>query len=55
MNGQAKFSLWSLVDEGVFEGLTRNGQPITKTYDGSKEALLETALTPNTASEKVPE
>ncbi len=55
MNGQAKFSLWSLVDEGVFEGLTRNGQPITKTYNGSKEALLVTVLTPNVASEKVPE
>ncbi|MDA9127359.1 glycosyl hydrolase family 17 protein, partial [Flavobacteriaceae bacterium] len=40
-DGQAKYALWSLVDEGVFEGLTRDGQTIKKTYDGNKELLSE--------------
>ena len=38
-DGQAKYALWSLVDEGVFEGLIRDGQTIKKTYDGNKELL----------------
>jgi len=36
-----------LVDQGVFEGLTRNGNPITKTYNGDKEELMKDVLTPN--------
>jgi len=46
MDGKAKFPLWSLVDEGVFDGLTRNGQTITKTFDGNKEILLKAVLPP---------
>lgn len=46
LNGQAKYALWEVVDEGVFEGLTRNGQPITKTYDGDKETMMKDVLTP---------
>ena len=40
VDGKAKYVLWDLVDKGVFDGLTRNGNPITKTYNGNKEALL---------------
>jgi exo-beta-1,3-glucanase (GH17 family) len=40
VDGKAKYVLWDLVDQGVFDGLTRNGKPITKTYNGNKEALL---------------
>ena len=40
VDGKAKYVLWDLVDQGVFDGLTRNGEPITKTYNGNKEALL---------------
>jgi exo-beta-1,3-glucanase (GH17 family) len=40
VDGKAKYPLWDLVDQGVFDGLTRNGEPITKTYNGNKEALL---------------
>ena len=40
VDGKAKYALWDLVDKGVFDGLTRNGNPITKTYNGNKEALL---------------
>ncbi len=44
VEGQAKYILWDLVDQGVFDGLTRGGNPITKTYDGNKEALLADVL-----------
>ena len=46
LDGKAKYVLWDLVDQGIFEGLTRNGNPITKTYDGDTEALMEDVLTP---------
>lgn len=41
IDGQAKYALWELVDQGVFDGLTRGGKPISKTYDGDEAALLE--------------
>ena len=44
LDGKAKFALWDLVDKGVFKGLTRNGKPITKTYEGNKDLLLENIL-----------
>ena len=40
IDGKAKYALWDLVDKGVFKGLTRNGNPIVKTYNGSKDSLL---------------
>lgn len=43
-DGMAKYALWDLVDKGVFEGLTRDGNPVTKTYDGNTDLLLETVL-----------
>jgi exo-beta-1,3-glucanase (GH17 family) len=46
IDGKAKYALWELVDQGVFEGLSRDGNPIEKTYNGNKEALLEVVLTP---------
>lgn len=46
LKGQAKYALWDLVDQGVFKGLIRDGNPITKTYDGNKEALMEEVLVP---------
>ena len=30
VNGKAKYALWDLVDNGTFEGLTRNGNPIAE-------------------------
>lgn len=51
LQAQAKFPLWDLVDDGIFEGLTRDGQPITKTYNGDLDALLEDVLVPPTARE----
>jgi exo-beta-1,3-glucanase (GH17 family) len=48
IDGKAKYALWDLVDQGVFKGLTRNGKPITKTYNGSKEELMNDVFVPNT-------
>lgn len=51
LKGEAKFALWDLVDEGIFKGLTRDGKPITKTYGGSKSAMMADVLPPPTKSE----
>ena len=51
VDGQAKYVLWDLVDHGTFEGLTRNGNPITKTYSGDKEELMKEVLVPPTIIE----
>lgn len=39
LQGQAKYALWQLVDKGTFKGLTRDGKPITKTYNGDEKSL----------------
>ncbi|MCL7762621.1 glycosyl hydrolase family 17 [Polaribacter sp. Z014] len=46
--GEAKYALWNLVDKGVFNGLTRDGKSITKTYKGNIDALMKKVLVPNT-------
>ena len=51
VDGKAKYAIWDLVDKGLFEGLTRNGNPITKTYNGDKVALMKDAMVPPLASE----
>jgi len=48
VKGEAKYALWSLVDAGVFDGLTRDGHPITKTYQGNVQLLLESVSVPTT-------
>jgi len=48
LKGEAKYAIWDLVDKGVFDGLTRDGQPIRKTYDGNKETLMQDVLVPPT-------
>lgn len=47
LQGQAKYALWKMVDEGVFKNLTRDGKPITKTYNGDEEALWKDVKTPS--------
>jgi hypothetical protein len=46
LQSQAKYALWDLVDKGVFKGLTRDGKPITKTYNGSEKSLWLDVKTP---------
>jgi exo-beta-1,3-glucanase (GH17 family) len=50
VDGKAKYVLWDEVDKGTFKGLTRNGNPITKTYNGDKKALMKDVLVPPTAN-----
>ena len=48
VEGKAKFALWSLVDKGVFEGLSRevNGLPIQKTFDGIPQKVYISSQPP---------
>jgi len=46
LKGEAKYVIWDLVDAGAFEGLTRDGIPITKTYNGDKNKLMQEVLVP---------
>jgi len=48
LKGEAKFALWKLVDKGVFKGLNRDGNPISKTYKGNETLLMKDVLVPNT-------
>ena len=45
-DGEAKFAIWSLVEEGVFDGLTRDGHEIRPTYAGQRELLDRHVLNP---------
>jgi hypothetical protein len=47
LKGEAKYPLWNLVDKGIFNGLTRDGKQITKTYNGDIDALMNDVLVPN--------
>ncbi len=51
LDGQAKFALWDVVSEGRFDGLTRDGQDITKSYEGSLTALMADVMAPPTSEE----
>jgi exo-beta-1,3-glucanase (GH17 family) len=51
LQGHAKYAIWDLVDAGVFEGLTRDGNEIIKSYDGDLDALMEDVLVPPTQRE----
>ena len=56
LKSQAKYPIWNLVDDGTFDGLTRDGKSITKTYNGDKDAMMQDVLVPPLASEtKSPE
>ncbi len=51
LQSQAKYALWDLVDAGVFDGLTRDGKAITKTYNGDINALFQDVRVPPTVIE----
>lgn len=50
LSGEAKYALWDLVDQGVFNNLTRDGNPVIKTYGGDEKKLLEEVMAPPTKS-----
>ena len=45
-DGEAKYALWPLVEQGVFDGLTRDGHEIRPTYSGQRELLDRHVLNP---------
>ena len=46
VDGKAKLVLWDKVDAGVFEGLSRGGNPIRKSYGGDLDKLMTDVLPP---------
>lgn len=46
LQGQVKYALWEMFDKGAFKGLTRDGKPITKTYNGNETDLWRDVKTP---------
>ena len=46
VEGKAKYVIWSLIDEGAFDGLRRGGNPIVKTFDGDTGQLVNEVLVP---------
>jgi exo-beta-1,3-glucanase (GH17 family) len=51
LQSEAKYPLWEMVDAGVFEGLTRDGKPITNTFGGNFKELMKTVKVPPTNAE----
>jgi exo-beta-1,3-glucanase (GH17 family) len=51
LQSQAKYAIWNLVDAGVFDGLTRDGKSITKTYGGDLDSLMQDVLAPPSQTE----
>jgi exo-beta-1,3-glucanase (GH17 family) len=47
LQAQAKYVLWDAVDRGVFNGLTRNGKPIIKSFNGNEELMWKEVMLPN--------
>jgi len=46
IQGQAKYALWGLVDAGLFDGLTRDGNPVAKTFNGDTIAMMQQVKVP---------
>jgi exo-beta-1,3-glucanase (GH17 family) len=46
IQNQAKYALWDTLEQGRFDGLTRNGKALIKSYGGDEKALMEDVLRP---------
>jgi hypothetical protein len=46
LDNNVKYALWDLIDQRVFEGLTRGGKPLGKTYGGDRNTLLKSVNIP---------
>ncbi|MEL6558149.1 MAG: glycosyl hydrolase family 17 [Bacteroidota bacterium] len=51
VDGQAKYALWPLVDQGVFKDLTRGGNQIVKTFGGDQDSLMQFVKSPPAKAE----
>ena len=48
VDGEAKFALWDEVDNGNLNKLSRDGNKITKSFDGNEDSLMKCILLPPT-------
>ena len=46
VDGQAKFAIWNLVDQGKFKGLSRDNNLVEKTHHGNVQNLLNSVELP---------
>ena len=46
LKSEAKYALWDLVDDGKFKNMTRDGKPITKTFQGNIQSLMRQVKAP---------
>ena len=46
LDNTVKYALWDLVDQKAFEGLTRGGKPLIKSYQGDQSLLMKDVLLP---------
>lgn len=44
--GKSKYTLWSEVDKGAFEGLGRNNKGVEKTFDGDEKQMMSRVFSP---------
>lgn len=47
VEGVAKYPMWDLVDQGIFEGLERGGQAVKKSFNGDMNAMMQTVSLPD--------
>ena len=50
VDGKAKYAIWEMVDQGVFDGLKREGNAIQKTFGGDALLVLEQSPLPQLLS-----
>jgi exo-beta-1,3-glucanase (GH17 family) len=46
LDGKAKYPIWDLVDQGIFNNLSRDGHKIIKTFNGDEKMLLKEVMAP---------
>ena len=46
LSNEVKHTLWDAFDAGAFDGMTRNGAPLRKSYGGDRTELLAAAMVP---------
>jgi exo-beta-1,3-glucanase (GH17 family) len=47
LKNQAKYVLWKAIDDKTLQNITRNGKPLTKTYQGKEALLWKDVTVPN--------
>jgi exo-beta-1,3-glucanase (GH17 family) len=53
VDGKAKYVIWDQVEEGAFEGLSRGGNEIEKTFGGDETMMMKTIYNPLLTKEQI--